>query len=319
MKIGNIELKGKVILAPMAGITDLSFRRICKDFGAALVTSEMVSAKAIYFGNQKTNELLATDKTEKPCAVQIFGSDPEIMGEIANRLSESDFDIIDINMGCPAPKIVRNGDGSALMQDPKLVGRIVKSVSSSASKPVTAKIRLGYSAENKNYMEVAKTVQENGAAAITVHGRTRPQMYSGLADWEAIAQVKAALDIPVIGNGDVNSPESAARRLAESNVDAVMIGREACGNPWIFKRCHHYLTTGELLPEPSAAEKINLALKHAEDLVALKGGFIAMLEMRKHLAWYVKGIKGATEARVKINKSDSFEDIKKILTELLDM
>jgi len=319
MKIGNVELKGKVILAPMAGITDLPFRKICSAFGAALVTSEMVSTKAIYFGNQKTNELLATDKEEKPCAVQIFGSDPKIMGEISARLSESDFDIIDINMGCPAPKIVKNGDGSALMRDPELVGRIVKSVSSSGYKPVTVKIRLGYDAENKNYLEIAKTAQENGAAAVTVHGRTRPQMYSGLADWEAIAQVKAALDIPVIGNGDINGPENAAKRLVESGVDAVMVGREACGNPWIFKRCHHYLSTGELLPEPDAAERINLALKHAGDLAELKGGFVALLEMRKHLAWYIKGIKGATEARVKINKSDSFEDIKKILTELLDM
>jgi nifR3 family TIM-barrel protein len=317
MKIGNIKLASPLIMAPMAGITDLSFRKICREFGAGLVVTEMVSAKAIFFGNRKTKELLTTEDAENPVSAQLFGSDSAIMGQVAASLDDSNFDIIDINMGCPAPKIVKNGDGSALMRDPALIGQIVKSVSRATKKPVTAKIRLGYDFANRNYLEVAKIIEDSGAAAITVHGRTRPQMYSGFADWEAIAEVKNTVSIPVIGNGDINSPEIARKRLDESGVDALMIGRAACGNPWLFRRCKHYLETGEILPEPTGAERIELALRHARRLIGQKGEFIALREMRKHIAWYIKGIRGATWARDSINKCEDFTTVEKILQELL--
>ncbi|MCL2573528.1 MAG: tRNA dihydrouridine synthase DusB [Defluviitaleaceae bacterium] len=318
MKIGDVELKSPVIMAPMAGITDLAFRKICREFGAGLVVTEMVSAKAMSYGNDKTADLLATEDIENPVSAQLFGSDPDIMAQVAAGLNDSKFDIIDINMGCPAPKIVRNGDGSALMRNPSLIGRIVKAVSRASTKPVTAKIRLGYNFENQNYLEVAKIIEDNGAAAITVHGRTRPQMYSGFANWDAIAEVKNAVkSIPVIGNGDIDSPEMARKRLNESGVDALMIGRAACGNPWIFRRCIHYLQTGELLPEPTANDRVELALRHTQQQIAQKGEFVAMREMRKHIAWYTKGIRGATAARDAINKCEDFTAIEKILQDLL--
>jgi len=317
MKIGNIELTTPLIMAPMAGITDLVFRKLCAEFGAGLVVTEMVSAKAMSFGNERTADLLATDAAENPVSAQLFGSDPEIMGQVAASLNDSNFDIIDINMGCPAPKIVKNGDGSALMQDPGLIGRIVRAVVAGSNKPVTAKIRLGYTYENRNYLEVAKIIEDSGAAAITVHGRTRPQMYSGFADWDAIAQVKRAVSIPVIGNGDVATPQDARKRLDESGVDAVMIGRAACGNPWLFRRARHYLETGVILPEPTAKERVELALRHTSDMIAHKGEVTALREMRKHIAWYIKGIRGSTVARDNINKSQDFASIELILQELL--
>ena len=316
MKIGNIRLDGQMIMAPMAGITDLVFRKICRKMGAALVVTEMVSAKALHFGNERTDGLLATETAESPVSVQIFGSDPTIMAEAAARFEDSNFSIIDINMGCPAPKIVKNGDGSALMQNPRLIGEIVTAVAAATTKPVTAKIRLGYDFASRNYLEVAKVIEDSGAAAITVHGRTRPQMYSGRADWEAIAQVKAAVSISVIGNGDVASPEDAARRLTESGVDGIMIARAACGNPWIFERCNHFLKTGEILPEPTSTQRVKLALEHAKEITLHKGEHIGLLEMRKHLAWYIKGLKGAAEARTRINQAENFDEIKAILSEL---
>jgi len=317
MKIGNVQISGRVFYAPMAGISDLVFRRICRKFGAALTVSEMVSAKAMFFENAKTYELLATDEAERPVAVQIFGSDAHIMGKIAARLDNSNFDIIDINMCCPAPKIVKNGEGSALLRDPLLLGRIVKSVSAATSKPVTAKICLGFDFASKNYLEVAKVIEANGGAAIAVHGRVRPQMNAGPADWEAIAAIKNTVSIPVIGNGDIDNPEISAKRLAESGVDAIMIGRAASGNPWIFQQCNHYIETGGVLAPPTPQERIKTALEHALGLMELKGREIALLEMRKHLAWYTKGLRGATEARVRINQSANFDEIKMILAELL--
>ena len=319
MKIGNIETDSKVFLAPMAGISDLIFRKICRNFGAGLVVTEMISAKAIQFENKKTYTLLNTDESEKPCAVQIFGSIPEIMGKTAKSLNSLSFDIIDINFGCPAPKIVKNGDGSALLKNPKLIGEIVKSVTSSTTKPVTAKIRLGFDNDSKNYLEVAKIIENAGASAITVHGRVRTQMYSGCADWEAISRIKETVCIPVIGNGDISTPEQALKRLTESGVDAIMIGRAALGNPWIFERCNLFITKGMLSPEPSVCEKISTALNHARDLLTIKGEFLAILEMRKHLSWYTKSIKGSSEARVKINTCCSFSEIENVLLELLKL
>jgi len=317
MKIGNVEIATPLVMAPMVGITDLTFRKLCCEFGAGLVVTEMVSAKAMSFGNDRTSDLLATEDAENPVSAQLFGSDPDIMGQVAASLNDSNFDIIDINMGCPAPKIVKNGDGSALMRDPVLIGKIVKSIVGASTKPVTAKIRLGYDYENRNYLEVAKVIEDSGASAITVHGRTRPQMYSGHADWEAIARVKNTVSIPVIGNGDIDSPEVAKRRLGESGVDALMIGRAACGNPWLFRRCRHHLETGEILPEPTAQERVELAMRHTQEMIAQKGEYTALREMRKHIAWYIKGIRGATAARDAINKCEDFTKIEKILQELL--
>lgn len=316
MKIGNVEIPSPIFLAPMAGVTDFVFRKICKEHGAGLVVTEMVSAKAMAFGSNKTLELMATDDYERPAAVQIFGSEPDCMGQMAAMLDNSSFDIIDINMGCPAPKIVKNGDGSALMRDPILIGKIIRAVIANTNKPVTCKIRLGYTYEDRNYLEVAKVAEDSGIAAITVHGRTRPQMYSGQADWDAIAAVKAAAGVPVIGNGDIASPEDAKKRLDESLVDAVMIGRAAFGNPWLFRRCSHYIACGELLPEPCIMERIDMAMHHAQSLIAHKGEHIAIREMRKHIAWYIKGVKGGAVARDEVNKANSFEEIKAILLRL---
>ncbi|HOA79745.1 MAG TPA: tRNA dihydrouridine synthase DusB, partial [Defluviitaleaceae bacterium] len=267
MKIADVNIPNPVFLAPMAGVTDLPFRLLCKEMGCGLVYTEMISAKGLFYGNENTKLLLEVDEKEHPVAVQIFGSDAEIMSQMAKKLEETDIDIIDINMGCPAPKIVKNNEGSALMRNPKKIGEIVKAVSSSVKKPVTIKIRKGFDDNNINAVEVAKIAEENGAAAIAVHGRTREQFYSGRADWDIIKQVKEAVSIPVIANGDVFSPEDAKRLFEETNCNAIMVGRAAQGNPWIFKRILHYLKKGEILDEPLAQEKINTALRHAKMLI----------------------------------------------------
>lgn len=318
IKIGNISIDGRVFLAPMAGVSDLPFRKLCRGFGAAMVTTEMVSAKALYMGSQATFRLMQTEKEEKPAAIQIFGSEPDIMGKIGHILDSTNFDIVDINMGCPAPKIIKNGDGSALLREPKLVGQIIRSLSSSTIKPTTVKIRIGYDFENINCVEIAKIAEENGAAAIAVHGRTRSQMYSGEADWEAIARVKEAVNIPVIGNGDIDSAQIAKKRLEEAGVDAIMIARAACGNPWLFKQINHYLETGEILENPSPKEKLALALQHASELIVCKGEHVGIKEMRKHFSWYIKGIKGASEMRTNINIAIDFEEIKEMFTNFLE-
>ena len=313
MKIGNLELENNVFLAPMAGVTDLPFRILCKEMGCGLVYSEMVSAKGILYDNKNTTELLEVDPKERPVAVQLFGSDPEILGAMAKKIEPYPIDIIDVNMGCPAPKIVKNGEGSCLMKTPELVGKIVKSLVESQSKPVTIKFRKGFDDDHINAVEIAKIAEANGASAVAVHGRTREQYYSGKADWDIIRQVKAAVNIPVIGNGDVFSPEDAKNLLDHTGCDAIMVGRGAQGNPWIFKRILHYLETGELLPEPTAEERVEKALRHSQMLIDYKGEYIGVREMRKHMAWYMKGLPGAAELRGKLNHAETMEQLEELL------
>lgn len=313
MKIGNLELENNVFLAPMAGVTDLPFRILCKEMGCGLVYSEMVSAKGILYDNKNTTELLEIDPKERPVAVQLFGSDPEILGAMAKKIEPYPIDIIDVNMGCPAPKIVKNGEGSCLMKTPELVGKIVKSLVESQSKPVTIKFRKGFDDDHINAVEIAKIAEANGASAVAVHGRTREQYYSGKADWDIIKQVKAAVNIPVIGNGDVFTPQDAKNLLEYTGCDAIMVGRGAQGNPWIFQRILHYLHTGEILPEPTAEERVEKALRHAEMLIDYKGEYIGVREMRKHMAWYMKGLSGAAELRGKLNYAENRAELEALL------
>lgn len=313
MKIGNLELENNVFLAPMAGVTDLPFRILCKEMGCGLVYSEMVSAKGILYDNKNTTELLEIDPKERPVAVQLFGSDPEILGAMAKKIEPYPIDIIDVNMGCPAPKIVKNGEGSCLMKTPELVGKIVKSLVESQSKPVTIKFRKGFDDDHINAVEIAKIAEANGASAVAVHGRTREQYYSGKADWDIIKQVKAAVNIPVIGNGDVFTPQDAKNLLEYTGCDAIMVGRGAQGNPWIFQRILHYLHTGEILPEPAAEERVEKALRHAEMLIDYKGEYIGVREMRKHMAWYMKGLPGAAELRGKLNYAENRAELEALL------
>ena len=309
MKIGSVELENNVFLAPMAGVTDRPFRLLCKEMGAGLVYTEMVSAKGMYYDSKNTAKLLETDPKEHPVAVQLFGSDPEIMAQMAKRLEQAPVEIIDINMGCPAPKIVKNGEGSALLKTPKRIEAIVSAVVSAQNKPVTVKIRKGFDDDHINAVEVALAAQQAGACAITVHGRTREQYYSGQADWDIIAQVKEAVSIPVIGNGDVASPQAAKRLMEETGCDAVMIGRAAQGNPWIFREVVYYLRTGELLPPPTRQERGEMALRHARMLVADKGEPIAIREMRRHLSGYTKGMPQAAKLRGQIHGLNTLAEL----------
>lgn len=317
MKIGSVNLENNVFLAPMAGVTDSPFRMLCREQGCGLVYTEMVSAKGLHYNDERSFKLTEIDEREKPAGVQIFGSDPYIMARIADRLNQSDACVIDINMGCPTPKITKNGEGSALMLNPGLVGEIVREVSKASEKPVTVKIRKGWDENTVNAVEIAQIAVENGAKAVAVHGRTREQFYSGKADWDIIRRVKEAVPVPVIGNGDIFRPEDAGEMLSQTGCDAVMVGRGAQGNPWIFSRILHFLKTGELLPPPSAREKIETIIRHTKMLVDLKGEHIGVCEMRKHIAWYIKGMRNATRMKEKVFKTESIDEIIRLLDEFL--
>ncbi len=318
MKIGNVELSSPVILGPMAGVTDLPYRLICKEYGVGLLVTEMVSCKALYYKDKKSERIMEIREDERPVALQIFGSDPQIMATVVSQINDHNHDIIDINMGCPAPKIVNNGDGSALMKTPDLAEEIVRAVVAASKKPVTVKIRKGWDADSVNAVDIAKRAEAAGAAAIAVHGRTRDQLYMGKADWSIIKAVKGAVSVPVIGNGDIFSIEDAVRMKDETNCDGLMIARGAQGNPWILRQVSHYLKTGEKLPDPTPEEKVHEALRHFERLVEYKGEHIGVLEMRKHAAWYLKGVRGGATIRNEINKSTCPEDLRANLRKILE-
>ena len=316
LKIGNVQLQNSYILGPMAGVTDLPFRLLCKEQGAGLVCMEMVSAKGILYNNKNTESLLEIHPDEMPASLQLFGSDPKIVSEMAKRIEERPFAILDINMGCPVPKVVRNGEGSALMKNPKLVFDLVSAVVKAIEKPVTVKIRKGFDEQHVNAVEIAKIIEEAGAAAVAVHGRTREQYYSGKADWEIISKVKDAVSIPVIGNGDVTSGERAIAMREQTGCDGVMRARGAQGNPWIFSELTAYEQTGMLPPRPSVGEIKNTMLRHAVLQLEYKGEYLGIREMRKHVAWYVKGLHGAARLRDAINKVETYEELENILTSL---
>ena len=318
LKIGNVVLENSYVLGPMAGVTDLPFRLLCKEQGVGLICMEMVSAKGILYNNKNTESLLQVHPDETPVSLQLFGSDPKIVSEMAKRIEERPFTFLDINMGCPVPKVVKNGEGSALMKNPRLVYELVSAVVKAIEKPVTVKIRKGFDDEHVNAVEIAKIIEEAGASAVAVHGRTREQYYSGKADWDIIRQVKEAVKIPVIGNGDVFTPEDAKRLLDETGCDGIMVGRGAKGNPWIFKRITHYLETGELLPGPTLMEVRDMILRHGKMLTEYKGEMIAMREMRSHMAWYTKGMRNSAALRCEINQVETLEGLAELLEKRME-
>lgn len=317
LKIGNVTLENNVVLAPMAGVTDLPFRLLCKEMGAGLICMEMVSAKAIFYNNKNTYDLLRIHEKERPVSLQFFGSDPKIMAEMAKKIEEMPFAILDINMGCPVPKVVNNHEGSALMKDPDLAEEIVRNVVKAIQKPVTVKIRKGFDEEHINAVEMAKRMEDAGASAIAVHGRTREQYYSGKADWDIIRQVKEAVTIPVIGNGDVFTPEDGKRMLMETGCDGIMVGRGARGNPWIFREINGFLENGEKVKRPTSEEIKRMIERHAALQLEYKGEYTAIREMRKHISWYTGGLPHSAALRAAVNNAETFEALQQLLDEWL--
>ncbi|MCR5508834.1 MAG: tRNA dihydrouridine synthase DusB [Lachnospiraceae bacterium] len=316
VRIGNVELKNRWILAPMAGVCDLPFRVLCARQGAGMTCMEMVSAKAIYYNNKNTEALMDISPEEDIVSLQLFGSDPDIMGDMAKRIEEKPFSILDINMGCPVPKVVNNHEGSALMKDPLLAGRIIERVVKSIDKPVTVKIRKGFDEAHVNAVEIARIAQESGAAGVTVHGRTREQYYSGEADRDIIRQVKEAVSIPVIGNGDVKDTDSAHIIIEETGCDAVMIGRAAQGNPWIFRELA-MADKGLKYEGPTLEERKQMILEHGKMLIECKGEYIGIREMRKHAAWYTQGFPGSSKLRAKLCEILDYDDLERLITDCL--
>lgn len=312
LKIGNVTLDNPLVLAPMAGVTDLPFRLLCKEHGVGLVCMEMVSAKAIYYKNKNTEQLLEIYPQERPVSLQLFGSDADIIAEMATQIEERPFDILDFNMGCPVPKVVNNGEGSALMKNPKLVEEILTKLVRAVKKPVTVKIRKGFDEEHVNAVEIARIAESCGVAAVAVHGRTRQQYYSGHADWDIIRQVKEAVQIPVIGNGDLHTAEDVCRMKEQTGCDGFMIGRGAQGNPWIFEQILHKLETGEDLPRPTVQEVTEMVLRHARFQVEIKGEYTGMREIRKHAAWYTAGYRNSSKLRGKINEVETIQQLEEL-------
>lgn len=312
MNIGNVRLSSNVVMAPMAGVTDLPYRTILREMGVGLTTTEMISAKAILYHNKNTEELMRTGDGEHPVAVQLFGSEPDIMAEIAAQI-EDRFDLIDVNMGCPVAKIVNNHEGSDLMNHPKLACEILQAMVKKCHTPITVKFRKGFQKDDDTAVEFAKMAEQAGVSAVTVHGRTRAQLYSGKADWDVIRRVKEAVKIPVFGNGDIFTPEDAKRMIEETGCDGVAIARGAQGNPWLIQRTVHYLTTGELLPEPTGEDVIQMIHHHVELMLQYKGEFTTIREMRKHIAWYTEGYPDSAKLRGKINTADSIDELYRLV------
>ena len=317
--IGNVSLHGKAILAPMAGVSDIAYRLLAKEHGASMVCTEMVSAMGIKYKNERTHELLRMEEVEHPVSMQIFGSNPEAIALGAKVVADAGADIVDINMGCPVKKVVSSGDGSALMKTPDLAARVAEAAVKAVDVPVTVKMRIGWDDDHINVVDFAKRIESTGVAAVAVHGRTREQMYMGRANWSYIKAVKDSLSIPVIGNGDVWTPEDALRMMQETGCDAVMIGRGAQGNPWIFERTNHYLTTGELSPEPTYLERLDMLLKHFELLCQYKGDSLGVREIRTHAGWYMKGMPEAAYWRNRVNTIHTVESFKTELSTYRDV
>lgn len=313
LKIGSVTLKNSLILGPMAGVTDLPFRLLCAEQGAGLTCMEMVSAKGILYNNKNTEALLTVDERERPTSLQLFGADPDIISEMAKKVEDRPFDILDINMGCPVPKVVNNGEGSALMKNPVLAGKIIEKTARAIQKPVTVKIRKGFDEAHVNAVELAHIAQESGAAAIAVHGRTREQFYSGKADWGIIRKVKEAVSIPVIGNGDIQTAQDVVRMKAETGCDGFMVARGAQGNPWIFSQMLHTLETGGAAAKPDAAQVARMVIRHAKMQMEYKGDDIGIREMRKHAAWYTSGFRHAAALRREMNRVESFEGLVELM------